>query len=96
MPLRPIVIFSIGVASRAAAQHDVEAIAQRKLGARCYPSRSPLPAGCAACSSARAVEDRVVRQQRIAGEVHLRHQGASRNARPNSERWICAGTPGHC
>ena len=36
------------------------------------------------------VEDRVELEQRVAGEVHLRDEPL-RNARPNSEKWTCAG-----
>ena len=36
------------------------------------------------------VEDRVVRQERVAGEVHLRHEPLAEE-RPKREKWMCAG-----
>src|SRR3546814_1587851 len=59
----------------AAAQHDVEAVAEREagLGEREVELRDEAVAGAfRGCE-----EDRVEREQRVAGEVHLRHQARS-------------------
>ena len=36
------------------------------------------------------MEDRIEREQRVAGEVHLRDEPL-RERGPNTEKWMCAG-----
>src|SRR5438552_18965702 len=76
----------------AAAQDDVEAIAQRVLGSGVVPVEvgdqalaCPLVCG--------AVEDRIEGQQRIAGKIHLRYQAREKRAAEQREVDV-RGTPG--
>ena len=73
---------SNGVASR-----PPSTMSQRKPSARsgCVSSRSKLLTRRSRALVPHRVEDRIEREERIAGEVHLRHQALVK-ARPNSEK----------
>ena len=75
----------------AAAQHDVEAIAERELGRCCFPIKCGHESIVRSLVR-RAVENRIECQQRIAGEVHLRHQ-ACRECGPEQRKMDVRGPP---
>src|SRR5687767_8927353 len=72
------------------AEHDVEPVAQRELRDRRFPIEhgdEPI----AGVLVRREVEDRVAGEQRIAWEIHLRHQ--ARGERGPEDREVNVGGP---